>query len=46
MFKNTVLLLVIALASCGNAVKSEDKDLKLKTLRVIIVPYRLLNDNT
>ena len=46
MFKNTVLLLVIALASCGNAVKSEDKDLKVENSKSDNRPYRLQNDNT
>ena len=46
MFKNTVLLLVIALASCGNAVKSDDKDLKVENSKSDNRPYRLQNDNT
>ncbi|WP_375236163.1 exo-beta-N-acetylmuramidase NamZ domain-containing protein [Winogradskyella sp.] len=46
MFKNTVLLLVIALASCGNTVKSEDKDLKVENSKSDNRPYRLQNDNT
>ena len=46
MFKNTVLLLVMALASCGNAVKSDDKDLKVENSKSDNRPYRLQNDNT
>ena len=46
MFKNTVLLLVIALASCGNAVKSKDNDLKIKNSRSDTKVSRLLDDKT
>jgi len=46
MFKNTVLLLVIALASCGNAVKSKDNDLKIKNSRSDTKVSRLLDDKS